>query len=172
MLEMIRPILKWGAPELEKNCSPVGKFDDELKSTVQDMLETMYDAPGVGLAAPQIGLDERLIVIDLSGGKEKGHQVVLANPEIVHEEGFQREEEGCLSIPDFTAVVERPFRVRVVGQDINGREIEIFGEGLLARALAHEIDHINGILYLDRISSFRREMIKRKIKKLIKAGEW
>ncbi len=169
---MIRPILKWGAPELEKNCSPVDSFDEELRNTVQDMLETMYDAPGVGLAAPQVGLDQRLIVIDLTGGKEKGHQLVLANPEIVHEEGVQREEEGCLSIPDFTAVVERPYRVRVVGQDVNGREIEVFGEALLARALAHEIDHINGILYLERISPFRREMIKRKIRKLMKAGDW
>jgi len=169
---MIRPILKWGAPELEKNCTPVERFDEELKNTVEDMLETMYDAPGVGLAAPQVGLDQRLIVIDLTGGKEKGHQLVMANPEIVHEEGVQREEEGCLSIPDFTAVVERPYRVRVVGQDVNGREIEVFGEALLARALCHEIDHINGILYLDRVSPLRREMIKRKIRKLMKAGEW
>jgi peptide deformylase len=169
---MIRPILKYGAPELEKVCEPVSNFDDELKELVSDMFETMYAAPGIGLAAPQIGVDQRVIVMDLTGGQEQGQQIVIVNPEIVHEEGLQREEEGCLSIPDFTAVVERPNKVRVVGQDLEGHHIEMYGEELMARAFCHEIDHLNGVLYLDRISAFRREMIKRKIKKLAKAGEW
>jgi len=169
---MIRPILKLGEPVLEKVCSPVVHFDEELRTLVRDMLETMYAAPGVGLAANQIGFDLRLIVIDISGGQEEGQQIILANPEVVYQEGVQREEEGCLSVPDFTAVVERPYKVRVIGQDLEGNSIEKYGEGLLARALCHEIDHINGVLYLDRISAFRRDLIKRKIRKLVKAGEW
>jgi len=157
---------------LEKVCSPVVHFDEELRTLVRDMLETMYAAPGVGLAANQIGFDLRLIVIDISGGQEEGQQIILANPEVVYQDGVQREEEGCLSVPDFTAVVERPHKVRVIGQDLEGNSIEKYGEGLLARALCHEIDHINGVLYLDRISAFRRDLIKRKIRKLVKAGEW
>jgi len=157
---------------LEKVCSPVVHFDEELRTLVRDMLETMYAAPGVGLAANQIGFDLRLIVIDITGGQEEGQQIILANPEVVYQEGVQREEEGCLSVPDFTAVVERPYKVRVIGQDLEGNSIEKYGEGLLARALCHEIDHINGVLYLDRISAFRRDLIKRKIRKLVKAGEW
>ncbi len=169
---MIKPILKLGAPVLEKVCAPVSNFDEELHTLVRDMLETMYAAPGVGLAANQIGVDLQLIVIDTTGGQEEGQQIILANPEIVYQEGSQREEEGCLSIPDFTAVVERPYKVKVVGQDLQGNSYERYGEGLLARALCHEIDHINGVLYLDRISAFRRDLIKRKIRKLVKAGEW
>jgi len=169
---MIRPIVKLGAPILEKVANPVANFDEELRTIVRDMLETMYAAPGVGLAAPQIGVDLRLIVMDVSGGQEEGQQIIMANPEIVYQEGAQREEEGCLSIPDFTAVVERPFKVRVIGQDLEGNSYEKYGEGLLARAFCHEIDHVNGILYLDRISAFRRDLIKRKIRKLVKAGEW
>lgn len=157
---------------MEKVCSPVVHFDEELRTLVRDMLETMYAAPGVGLAANQIGFDLRLIVIDITGGQEEGQQIILANPEVVYQEGVQREEEGCLSVPDFTAVVERPYKVRVIGQDLEGNSIEKYGEGLLARALCHEIDHINGVLYLDRISAFRRDLIKRKIRKLVKAGEW
>ncbi len=172
MTQMIKPILKLGAPVLEKVCAPVSNFDEELHTLVRDMLETMYAAPGVGLAANQIGVDLQLIVIDTTGGQEEGQQIILANPEIVYQEGSQREEEGCLSIPDFTAVVERPYKVKVVGQDLQGNSYERYGEGLLARALCHEIDHINGVLYLDRISAFRRDLIKRKIRKLVKAGEW
>lgn len=169
---MIRPILKLGALVLEKPCAPVQHFDEELRTLVRDMLETMYAAPGIGLAANQVGVDLRLVVIDISGGQEEGQQIILANPEVVYQEGVQREEEGCLSIPDFTAMVERPLKVRVIGQDLEGNSLEKYGEGLLARALCHEIDHINGTLYLDRISAFRRDLIKRKIRKLAKAGEW
>jgi peptide deformylase len=169
---MIRPILKCGAAELTRKSAPVTVFDGQLKTLVRDMFETMYDAPGIGLAAVQIGVDMRLVVMDVSGGQELGRQLVLANPELVSQEGVQREEEGCLSIPDFTAIVERPYRVKVAAQDLEGRPIEVEGEGILARALCHEIDHTNGILYLDRISPLKRELIKRKIRKLVKAGEW
>lgn len=169
---MIRPILKYGAPELVRRSEPVVQFDDELKTLAQDMLETMYAAPGVGLAAPQIGINLRLIVIDVTGGQEKGHQIILANPEIVNREGAQRAEEGCLSIPGFTAMVERPYRVQVIGQDLGGKQMEMEGEELLARVFCHEIDHVDGVLYIDRISAIKRDLIKRKIRKLAKAGEW
>ncbi len=170
--DMIRPILKYGRPELESNSDPVTVFDEELKTTVRDMLETMYAAPGIGLAAPQIGLNIRLVVIDTSGGQEQGKQLVLVNPEIVEQEGSQKEEEGCLSIPDFSAVVERPYKVKVKAQDVEGNPIEIESEGVLSRVLSHEIDHVNGVLYLDRISFLKRDLIKRKIRKLVRAGEW
>jgi peptide deformylase len=169
---MIRDILTYGAPQLEKNCAPVERFDEDLRMIVQDMFETMYAAPGIGLAAPQIGLDMRLIVIDLTGGQSAGKQIVMANPEIVEESGTQKEEEGCLSIPGLTAVVERPMLVKVKGRDLEGKEIEMQGEGLLARAFCHEIDHINGVLYLNRLSPWKRDSLRRKIRKLVKAGEW
>ena len=169
---MIRKILKLGALELEKVCQPVTAFDEALARLVEDMLETMYASRGIGLAASQIGVDQRLVVIDATGGQEEGRQIVMVNPEIIAQEGVQREEEGCLSIPEFTAVVERPAKVTVQALDAKGCRFEMTGEGLLARAFCHEIDHINGILYLDHLSVFRRDLIKRKIKKLIKAGEW
>lgn len=157
---------------MEKKSAPILKFDGELKVLARDMLETMYAAPGVGLAAPQIGMNSRLVVIDISAGQEKNAQIVLANPEILEEEGSQKGEEGCLSIPGFTAIVERPYRVRVKAQDLEGNDLEMEGEELLARALCHEIDHLDGILYLDRISVLKRDLIKRKIRKLARAGEW
>ncbi|HUG44177.1 MAG TPA: peptide deformylase [Acidobacteriota bacterium] len=169
---MIRPILKYGAPELETPCQPVTNFDRDLEAVAVDMLETMYAAPGIGLAAPQVGVTIRLLVIDLSAGQEQGHQILLANPEIVEEQGSQREEEGCLSIPGFTAPLTRPLWVKVRGQNLKGDPVELTGKELLARALCHEIDHLDGILYFDRISVFKRDSIKRRIRKLIKAGEW
>jgi peptide deformylase len=169
---MIRKILTYGAPELEKKCAPVEQFDENLRTIVQDMFETMYAAPGIGLAAPQVGFDMRLIVIDLSGGEALGNQIVMANPEIIEEAGTQKEEEGCLSLPGLTAVVERPMRVRVKGLDLEGKEVEMQAEGLLARAFCHEVDHIDGVLYLDRLSALKRDLLKRKIRKLVKAGEW
>lgn len=169
---MIRPILKYGAPELETKSEPVTLFDEEIKTLAEDMLETMYAAPGVGLAAPQVGVNLRLMVIDITGGEEQGHQIVFTNPEITEEEGTAEAEEGCLSIPGFMAVVERPSKVHVVGQDLEGNPQELDAEGLLARAVCHEIDHLNGILYLDRTSVLRRDLIKRKIRKLVRAGEW
>lgn len=169
---MIRPILKYGAPELETKSEPIARFDEEIKTLAQDMLETMYAAPGIGLAAPQVGVNLRLMVIDITAGEEQGHQIIFTNPEITEQEGSQEEEEGCLSIPGFTAVVERPNKVHVVGQDLEGNSQEMDAEGLLARALCHEIDHLDGILYLDRTSILKRDLIKRKIRKLIRAGEW
>ncbi len=169
---MIRPILKYGAPELETKSPSITRFDEEIKTLAEDMLETMYAAPGVGLAAPQVGVNLRLMVIDITGGEEQGHQIVFTNPEITEEEGTEEAEEGCLSIPGFTAVVERPAKVHVVGQDLEGNPQELDAEGILARAVCHEIDHLDGILYLDRTSVLRRDLIKRKIRKLVRAGEW
>ncbi len=169
---MIRPILKYGAPELETKSPSITRFDEEIKTLAEDMLETMYAAPGVGLAAPQVGVNLRLMVIDITGGEEQGHQIVFTNPEITEEEGTEEAEEGCLSIPGFTAVVERPSKIHVVGQDVEGNPQELDAEGILARAVCHEIDHLDGILYLDRTSVLRRDLIKRKIRKLVRAGEW
>ncbi len=169
---MIRPILKYGAPELQLKSQPVEHFDQELKDLVRDLLQTMYAAPGIGLAAPQVGINTRLTVIDITGGEEKGNQIVLANPKITEQEGSQKGEEGCLSIPGFTTPVERPQKVRVEAQDLDGNPIDVEGSDLLARAMCHEIDHLDGILYIDRISRLKREMIRRKIQKLVRSGEW
>jgi len=169
---MIRAIVKYGDPVLEKPGQPVEKFDEELQALVAEMFESMYAAQGVGLAAPQIGLSLRLTVIDVSGGKNPEAKIVCANPEIIHAEGTQREEEGCLSVPGFRGYVERPQYVTIRAQDATGKEFEMRGEGLLARAFCHEIDHLNGILFLNHLSMLKRDMIKRKIKKLKKAGEW
>lgn len=169
---MIRTVLKYGAPELGTASRPITQVNNEVKALAKDMLETMYAAPGVGLAAPQVGVNVRLIVVDISAGEEKGHQIVLMNPEIIKQEGSQEGEEGCLSIPGFTAVVERPSSVVVLAKDLEGNPSEIEADGLLARVLCHEVDHLNGILYLDLISKLKRDLIKRKIKKLIRAGEW
>jgi peptide deformylase len=169
---MIRPILKYGAPELEQLSTEVTEFDEELGQLARDMLETMYAAPGVGLAAPQVGVNVRLIVVDPTAGEEQGHQTILANPEVVERVGRQKEEEGCLSFPGITTSVERPDRVLVKGNDLNGKEVEVDADGLLARALCHEIDHLDGVLFIDRVSKLRRDMIKRKINKLKKTGDW
>ena len=169
---MIRPILKYGAPELQTKSTSIDRVDEEIRTRAQDMLETMYAAPGIGLAAPQVGVNLRLIVLDISGGEETGHQLILTNPEVTEQEGIQETEEGCLSVPGFTALVERPSRIQVIGQDLEGNPQEIDAEGLLARAFCHEIDHLDGILYLNRLSVLKRDLIKRKIRKLIRAGEW
>ena len=169
---MIRPILKFGAPELQRESEPVETFDGKLRDLARDLLETMYAAPGIGLAAPQVGVNLRLLVVDISAGEEKGNQIVLVNPEIVEREGEQKGEEGCLSIPGFTAMVNRPQRIRIAGQDIRGHRFEVEAQDLLARALCHEVDHLDGILYLDRISFFKRDLIKRKIRKLVRTGDW
>ena len=169
---MIRPILKYGAPELETESTPITRFDEEVKTLAEDMLETMYAAPGIGLAAAQVGVNLRLMVIDITGGEEQGHQIIFTNPEITEQEGIEEAEEGCLSIPGFTAMIERPSKVHVVGQDLEGNPQELDAEGVLARAVCHEIDHLDGILYLDHASVLRRDLIKRKIRKLSRAGEW
>ncbi len=169
---MIHPIVKYGDPVLETPGQPVEKFDEELQKLVADMFESMYAANGVGLAAPQIGISRRLAVIDVSNGKNPEAKIVCANPEITHTEGEQREEEGCLSLPGFRGHVLRPLYVTVRAQDATGREFEMRGEGLLARAFCHEIDHLNGTLFISHLSLLKRDLIKRKIRKLRKAGEW
>jgi peptide deformylase len=169
---MIVPILKYGATELRKISDPVQSFDGELEAIVKNMLETMYSASGVGLAAPQIGINIRLTTIDPSAGEDKEKLIVICNPEIISAEGKQSGDEGCLSIPDFSETVIRPMRVVVKGQDIKGEEIRIKAEGLLARAFSHEVDHLDGILFIDHLSPLKRGLIRNKIKKLAKAGEW
>jgi peptide deformylase len=169
---MIYPIVKYGDPVLEAPAKPVEKFGEELEKLVADMFESMYAARGVGLAAPQIGISLRVAVIDVTDGKNPEAKIVCANPEMVHVEGEQREEEGCLSLPGFRGHVARPIYVTVRAQDASGKVFEMRGEGLLARAFCHEMDHLDGKLFINHLSMLKRDMIKRKIRKLKKAGEW
>jgi peptide deformylase len=169
---MTYPITKFGNAVLESPAKPVEKFDEELAKLCEDMFESMYVAQGVGLAAPQIGLSKKLAVIDVSVGKNPEAKLVLANPEIIHVEGDQREEEGCLSIPGFRGSVLRPAYVTVRAQNVKGETYEMRSEGLLARAFCHEIDHLNGILFIQHLSLLKRDLIKRRIRKLRKTGEW
>lgn len=168
----IYPIVKYGDPILEKPTAPVKKFDAEFEQLTEDMFASMYAAQGVGLAAPQIGLSLRVAVVDVTTGKNPEAKIVIANPEIIHAEGEVREEEGCLSIPGFRGYVMRPQFVTVRAQNAKGESFEIRGENLLARAFCHEIDHLHGILFLQHLSMLKRDLIRRKIKKLRKQGEW
>jgi peptide deformylase len=168
----IYPIVKYGDPVLEKPAAAITKFDAELAELAEDMFATMYAAQGIGLAAPQIGKSIRIAVIDVTSGKNPEARIVLVNPEIVHFEGEKREEEGCLSIPGFRGYVVRPQFVTIKAQDAKGESFEVRGEDLLARAFCHEIDHLNGILFLQHLSMLKRDLIRRKIKKLKKQGEW
>lgn len=169
---MIYPILKYGHPTLGEKSQPVTEFNKKLKKLVEDMWETMYAANGVGLAAPQIGISQSLCVIDTTVSDKEGSKVFMANPVIVKTEGKHSEEEGCLSLPDFRALTPRSTRVTVRAQDLTGKEFTLTGEGLLARAFQHETDHLNGILYIHRLSMIKRESIKRKVRQKIKANEW
>jgi peptide deformylase len=169
---MIYPIVKFGDPVLEKQAEPVTVFDEQLKKLVDDMFESMYAAHGVGLAAPQIGISKRLAVIDTTFKEDPDAKLVLANPEIIHTEGRHTQNEGCLSIPDFRESVTRPRTVTIRAQDLKGNFYEKTGEELLARAFLHETDHLNGKLYISHISALKRDLMKRKIRKLMKAGEW
>ncbi|MGO8984784.1 MAG: peptide deformylase [Terriglobales bacterium] len=169
---MIYPIVKFGDPVLETPSAEVISFDDELKKLIEDMFESMYAARGVGLAAPQIGISKRIAVVDVTFKEDPDAKLVLINPVIVNKEGRQRNSEGCLSIPDFREEVTRARTVTVRAQDLNGKVFEHTGEDLLARAFLHETDHLNGKLYISHISGLKRDLIKRKIKKLVKAGEW
>jgi peptide deformylase len=169
---MVYPITKYGAAVLESAAKPVEKFDDELAKLCEDMFESMYVAEGVGLAAPQIGLAKKLAVIDVSVGKNPEAKLVLANPEIIYVEGDQREEEGCLSLPGFRGSVLRPAYVTIRAQNVKGETYEMRGEGLLARAFCHEIDHLNGLLFIQHLSMLKRDLIKRRIRKLRKTGDW
>ncbi len=175
---MIRKIVKYGDPVLEREGAKVEEFGtQELRAFVDDMFESMYAAKGVGLAAPQVGESRKITVIDISGGvKDEGappsDKIVLINPKIIAREGKQVGEEGCLSIPGFREQVKRAKKVTVRAQNLEGEWFERTGEDLLARAMQHEIDHLNGILFITHISPLKRDLIKRKIKKMIKAGEW
>jgi peptide deformylase len=169
---MIHPIVKYGDPVLESPTRAVEKFDDEFRKLTDDMFESMYAAQGVGLAAPQIGIGLRVTVIDVTNGKNPEARLVCANPQIIHAEGEQHEEEGCLSLPGFRGRVMRPAYVTIRAQNLAGEEFEMRGEGLLARAFCHEIDHLDGILFINHLSLLKRDLIKRKIRKLRKAGEW
>jgi peptide deformylase len=169
---MIHPVVKYGQPVLTQPARPVEQFDDELKKLTDDMFESMYAAQGVGLAAPQIGVGLRLAVIDVTQGKNPEARLVLANPEITHAEGEQDDEEGCLSVPGFRAHVRRPKFVTMHAQNAAGESYEMRGEGLLARAFCHEIDHLDGVLFLQHLSMLKRDLMRRKIRKLQKAGEW
>jgi len=169
---MVLPILKYGAQELKTVSKPVDVFNGELEKIVKNMIETMYAAPGIGLAAPQIGLNIRLATIDLSVGEDPGQLIVICNPDIVSSDGEQRSEEGCLSVPEFIDKVIRPRSMRIRAQSIHGEELEYRAEEMLARCFSHEIDHLNGILFIDRLSSLKRTLIRNKIKKLAKAGAW
>ena len=170
---MIYPIVKYGNPVLEKRGEDITEFDTpELHKLVEDMFESMYAAKGVGLAAPQIGVGKRLAVIDISTGEDPKQKIVLINPEIVKTEGSHKSEEGCLSLPTFREQVTRPLKVTVRAQDAHGKEFEMTGDELLARAFLHETDHLNGKLYISHISALKRDLIRRKVRKLQKAGEW
>jgi len=169
---MLLPILKYGALELKTVSRPVDSFDSELEKLAKNMIETMYSAPGIGLAAAQVGINIRLATIDLSVGEDPEQLIVICNPEIALIEGEQKSEEGCLSIPEFTDTVIRPRAVKVRGQDLHGEPFEVEGQGLLARCFSHEIDHLNGVLFIDHLSVLKRNLIRNKIKKLAKAGEW
>jgi peptide deformylase len=169
---MIYPIVKYGEPVLERPAEAVTAFDEKLKKLIADMFESMYEAHGVGLAAPQIGIARRVAVVDVTFQEDPAARLVLVNPEIVHTEGKQAGTEGCLSIPEFRENVTRPKKVTVRAQDAEGKWFEHTGDDLLARAFMHETDHLNGKLYIAHISALKRDLMKRKIRKLVKAGEW
>ena len=162
---MVRTILSYPDPELKKKSQPVTVINEKTRELVRDMTETMYDAPGVGLAAPQIGVHQRVIVIDIAGKDEKPELIVAINPVIIHAEGETYEEEGCLSVPKFAANVRRHARVVVKGLNIEGEEVTWRAEDLLAIAFQHEIDHLDGILFIDHISQLKRDIFRRKYRR-------
>jgi peptide deformylase len=169
---MIRPILRYGARDLHQPASEVTAFGDDLQRLVDDMIETMYAAPGVGLAATQIGVPLRVFVVDISVGRQHSDLVVMINPVFVERGGMQLEEEGCLSVPGFNATVVRPQRAVVRGLDRDLSERTIEGTDLLARAFQHEMDHLDGMVFVDRLRGIKRDLIIRKIQKMQRAGKW
>jgi len=169
---MLRPILRYGERPLHGPAAPVTRFDDDLQRLIDDMIETMYAAPGIGLAAPQVGVPLRVFVVDLSVGRDPSQLVILVNPEFVQREGTQLEEEGCLSVPGFNATVLRPSHVVVKGLDREEQMQTFEGTGLLARAFQHEMDHLDGRLFVDRLRGIKRDVIVRKIQKLQRTGKW
>ena len=168
----IHQVVKWPDPVLAKRGEDVTVFDADLKTLVDEMFESMYLAQGIGLAAPQISLSKRITVIDVSFRKNPADKLALINPQVVTLEGRQVEEEGCLSLPEIREKVVRAAKVKVKAQDVTGKWFEVEGEELLARALQHEIDHLDGVLFIDRLSRLKRELVLRKIRKMQKNGEW
>jgi peptide deformylase len=169
---MLRPILRLGDAALQRPAQPVETITREIERLIDDMIETMYAAPGIGLAAPQIGISLRVFVIDLSVGRDADGLITMVNPEFVERDGMQLEEEGCLSLPGFTATVARPERAIVRGLSRDGAPQQIEGTGLLARAFQHEMDHLDGKLFTDRLRGIKRDLIVRKVRKLARAGKW
>jgi len=169
---MLRPILRYGERPLHTPAAPVTRFDADLHRLIDDMIETMYAAPGIGLAATQIGVSSRIFVVDLSVGRDPSQLIVMVNPEFVVREGAQLEDEGCLSIPGFNATVLRPAKATVAGLDRDGNPLQVAGEGLLARAFQHEMDHLDGRVFIDRLRGIKRDVIVRKIQKLQRNGKW
>jgi len=170
---MTHAIVLYSEPVLEKQAAAITEFDTpELHKLIDEMFESMYAAKGVGLAAPQIGIPQRVAVIDLSVSEDPLQKIVLINPEIIHKAEVQTSEEGCLSLPGFREQVTRPMKVTVRAQNVKGESFEMTGEELLARAFCHEIDHLNGRLYISHVSALKRDLIRRKVRKLVKAGEW
>ena len=169
---MIRPIAKYGDEVLHATAGDVANVTGEIGDLVKDMIETMYAAPGVGLAAPQIGVPYRIFVVDVSGGRSKDGLMAFINPEFVERDGLQFEEEGCLSVPGFNATVARPARAVVKGLDLDGHERIIEGTDLLARAFQHEMDHLEGRVFVDRLRGIQRDLIVRRIRKLTRSGKW
>jgi len=169
---MILKIVKYPEPVLSQPGEPVTEFNDELKKLVDDMFETMYASQGIGLAAPQVAVSKRVTVVDLSQGKDPEQKLVLVNPEIIFREGKQYEEEGCLSFPEIREKVQRASIVKVRAQDLNGKWFELEGEELLSRAFQHEIDHLDGMLFIFRMSSLKRDLVLRKIRKMQREGTW
>lgn len=161
----VRPIVLFPDPILRQRCRPVDRFDEDLASLVADLVETCHAAPGLGLAAPQVGVDLRVAVVDLSVGAEPADLHVLVNPEVVERAGSLADTEGCLSLPELTERIERPERVRVRARGLGGEAVEVEGEGLLARALCHEIDHLDGVLFIDYLRGLRRELMLRRLRK-------
>jgi peptide deformylase len=169
---MLRPILKYGDSALHDKAAPVAAITPDIERLIDDMIETMYAAPGVGLAATQLGVPLRIFVIDVSLGRDPGGLITVVNPEFVERDGMQLEEEGCLSVPGFNATVVRPSRALVKGLDRHGEPLEIEGKDLLARAFQHEMDHLDGMLFVDRLRGIKRDLIVTKIRKLTRAGKW
>jgi peptide deformylase len=169
---MLRPIVRYGDHVLHQAARPVEEVTPEVQTLIDDMIETMYAAPGIGLAAPQVGVALRIFVIDLSVGRDPNGLITMINPVFAERDGMQLEDEGCLSLPGFNATVARPQRVVVRGLDRQGQEQTREGTGLLARAFQHEMDHLDGTLFVDRLRGIKRDLIVRKIRKLSRAGEW
>ncbi len=169
---MIRPILKYGDEVLHHPAAPVGEITPEIQQLIDDMVQTMYAAPGIGLAATQVGVGLRIFVADVSVGRNSSDLITFVNPEFVERDGMQLEEEGCLSVPGFQATVARPSRAVLKGLDREGRAQVIEGTGLLARCFQHEMDHLDGTLFVDRLRGLQKDLIVRKIKKLARSGKW